>query len=171
MTLIPIPRTNMTLILFLARFRHLYFLVQTWSLYFLLFFCDSLRDAFGKDRTCFTYVTRDNPKQTLNIFESVMNSSPTVMVIYKSKWSILIQWIRVMLDMWQSGQVNTKQAHWLFMINLITLTKRNVRKGEEKFCGTVQHCLCVIKIWQQALFVPTVSILLEYILRIWLRIY
>jgi len=52
------------------------------------------------------------------------------MIIYNSTWSILIQWIMVMIVRSQSDLVNTIESVLLFVINLITRTK-NVQKGEE----------------------------------------
>ena len=41
---------------------------------------------------------------------SGMDSSLSIFIIYNSKWSILIQWIRVMIVIWQSELVNTKKS-------------------------------------------------------------
>ena len=64
------------------------------------------------------------------------------MIIYRSTWSILMQWIRVIL----SG--DNLKAYCLFVINLITQIKENYRKCRRwKFFGTM-HCLLVSYHWR-----------------------
>ena len=67
-----------------------------------------------------------------------MDSSATVlsiMIIYKSKWSILIQWIRFIL----SGNYQIqKKAYFLLVINLITRTIEYYRNERSlNICGTM----------------------------------
>jgi len=72
-----------------------------------------------------------------------MDSPPTViMIIYYSKWSILIHWIRVMIVRWQSGLVNIKESV-RSVCDKPYHTNKKVQKGEEievfQNCGlTVQ---------------------------------
>jgi len=68
----------------------------------------------------------------------IMDSSLNVNHDYL--WSILIQWIRVMIARWQSDLVNTKKAYVLYIINLITRTKEQYIMGRWlMFCGTVHY--------------------------------
>jgi len=64
--------------------------------------------------------------------DGLLAMDSSIIIIYNSTWSILIQWIRVMIVRWQSDQLKTKESiHFLFVINLITLMKEKYRKREE----------------------------------------
>jgi len=66
----------------------------------------------------------------------------SIIIIYNSKWSIFIQWTRVMIVRRQFDLEKQKKAFFLLLINLITWTKEKYRKGRTfKFCETV-HSAC-----------------------------
>jgi len=53
------------------------------------------------------------------------------MIIYNSTWSILTQWIRVMIVRWQSDLVNTKESERPDCDKPYHSNKSKVQKGEE----------------------------------------
>ena len=62
----------------------------------------------------------------------------SIMIIYNCSWSVLIQQIRIMLSADNLTQKIQKKAYFLFVINLITRSKKICRLGRSlKICGTI----------------------------------
>jgi len=55
----------------------------------------------------------------------------SILIIYNSTWSILIQWIRVILS-GDNLTLQIQKAYFLFVINQITRTKKNTESGDIK---------------------------------------
>jgi len=74
-----------------------------------------------------------------------------IMIIYNSTWSILIQFIRVMIVRWRSNVVNTKESELPVCDKKIRTNKRKVQKGRRlKRCKTV-HCFIFLESFQNKL--------------------
>jgi len=62
----------------------------------------------------------------------------SIMIIYNSTWSILMQWIWVELSGDKLTFYTQKKAYFLFVINLITPTMKYNKSGRRlKMCGTM----------------------------------
>jgi len=62
----------------------------------------------------------------------------SIMIIYNSTLSILIQWIRAMIVNWQSDLVITKESLLSVCDKPYNMNKRKVQKGEE--IKVLQNC-------------------------------
>jgi len=79
----------------------------------------------------------------------------SIMIIYNSTWSILIQCIRDILSGDNLTYLIQKKAYFLIVMNLITRTKGYYRMGRSlKMCGTM-HCLALTQFPQQT-YVPKI---------------
>ena len=68
----------------------------------------------------------------------------SIMIIYNCAWSVLIQQIRIILSSDNLTQKKQKKAYFLFMINLITRSKKICRMGRRlKNCGTIYFYTCI----------------------------
>ena len=56
-------------------------------------------------------------------------SQSSIMISYNSTWSILIQWIRVMIVRWQSDLVKKEKEYTLFVITLSHEQKKSTKMG------------------------------------------
>ena len=66
----------------------------------------------------------------------------SIMIIYNCTWSMLIQWITVILSGDNLTQKLQKKAYFLFVINLITRPKTICRMGRSlQICGTFYYIL------------------------------
>jgi len=65
----------------------------------------------------------------------------SIVIIDISEWSILIQWIRVVIVMWQSDLVNTNESVLLVSDKPYYMNKRKVQKEEE--IGGLRNCASV----------------------------
>ena len=69
------------------------------------------------------------------------------LIIYNCTWSILIQQIRIILSADNLTQTIQKKAHFLFVINVITRSKKICRLGRSlKICGTIHYEIPLYKI-------------------------
>ena len=68
----------------------------------------------------------------------------SIMIIYNSTWSILMQWIRDILSGDNLTWYTQEKAYFLFVINLITRTMDFSKCGRKlKMCGTMHYRLNV----------------------------
>jgi len=103
---------------------------------------------------------------TAQLVVLIMDSSPTsIMIIYDSTWSILIQWIRVMIVGWHSDQVNTKESILPFCDKPYHTNKRRVQIGEG--IEALQNCAFT----DILVTVSATSLLAAVILCLWVFIY